>query len=230
MGNLFLNNKTPRYPSSAFYRIVTPIFIDSDRIIYLDGDTLIFSDLNNMYNLDFNDCYILGIYDFNSDGVDYLGLKSNIYINTGVTLFNLKKMREDNKIIGFINITRRNINLKHVDQTVLNYVLYPKIGRLPSIYGIFNFADKSDMNIYLKRLRTKITIAELEEAIKNPVVIHTILCNPKVWFSKTIFMKKYTNCSKKNNCSCRKYFDLWNSFAKRTEYYEEVSKFPNIKI
>ena len=74
-----------------------------------------------MYNLNFNDSYILGIYDFISNGVDYLGLKSNIYINAGVTLFNLKKLRQSNKIIEFMNLIKSNTTLQNVDQTILNY-------------------------------------------------------------------------------------------------------------
>ena len=40
MGNHFLNRKTERYPQAAFYRILTPVFIDSERIIHLDGETI----------------------------------------------------------------------------------------------------------------------------------------------------------------------------------------------
>ena len=103
MGNLFYNRKNSRYSEAAYYRLVTPVFINADRLIHLDGDTLTFSDLNEMYNLDFNDNYILGIYDILADGVDYLGLRSEIYINSGTILLNLKKLRDDNKIIEFMN-------------------------------------------------------------------------------------------------------------------------------
>ena len=80
MGNLFENRKNYRYSEAAYYRLATPVFINAYRLIHLDGDTLTFSDLNEMYNLDFNDNYILGIYDILADGVDYLGLRSEIYI------------------------------------------------------------------------------------------------------------------------------------------------------
>ena len=93
MGNYFINRKNGRYSEAAYYRILSPLFIDSDRVIHLDGDTLVFSDLDEMYSLYFSDNYVLGIYDFLSDGVDYLGIKSNIYINTRVILLNLKKLR-----------------------------------------------------------------------------------------------------------------------------------------
>ena len=81
---LFSNRKNARFSEATLYRVLAPLFIDSDRLIHLDGDTLVFKDLNEMYNLDFNDNYIFGMYDFLTYGVDYLGLKSNIYINAGV--------------------------------------------------------------------------------------------------------------------------------------------------
>ena len=121
MGNLFKNRKNIKYSEAAYYRILTPIIIDSDRVIHLDGDTLVFSDLSEMYNLDFQNNYVLGIYDFISKGVDYLGLKSNIYINSGAILLNLKKMREDNKVLELLKLTDSNVTLKNVDQTAFNY-------------------------------------------------------------------------------------------------------------
>jgi lipopolysaccharide biosynthesis glycosyltransferase len=229
MGNHFNNRKNKRYSQAAYYRILTPIFIDSDRAIHLDGDTLVFSDLNEMYNLDFNDNYILGIYDYLSNGVDYLGLKSKIFINTGAILLNLKKLREDNKVFELLNLTKSNTYLRQVDQTAFNYLLYPKIGRLPSKYVIFNFEDKSDIIFYINHLRTKIPIEEIEKAFKNPIIIHNVICYPKIWDINSVYQTWLSNCAQRHNCSCKKYFDIWHFFAKKTDYYEEISKFTGVK-
>ena len=80
MGNCFLEVFSERFSHATYYRIISPIIFDIDRVIYLDGDTFIFKDLNEMYNLNFNDNYVLGILDFFSGGVDYLGIKSEKYI------------------------------------------------------------------------------------------------------------------------------------------------------
>ena len=53
-----------------------------------------------MYNLNLNDNYILGLYEINSNGLDYLGLNSSIYINAGVALLNLNKMRQGKKYLN----------------------------------------------------------------------------------------------------------------------------------
>ena len=229
MGNLFENRKNYRYSEAAYYRLVTPVFINADRLIHLDGDTLTFSDLNEMYNLDFNDNYILGIYDILADGVDYLGLRSEIYINSGTILLNLKKLRDDNKIIEFMNLTDSNKQLKNVDQTVFNYVLHPKIGRLSSKYAMFNYEEKSDLLLYISRLRTKITLEEMEEAVKNPTIIHYVICWPKVWSAHAVSQTWVSTCAQRHNCSCQKEHDLWHSFAKQTDYYDEISSFTGDK-
>ena len=228
MGNNFSNCKNKRFSEAAYYRLLTPVIINSDRIIHLDGDTLVFSDLEEMFNLNFNDNYILGIYDYLSGGVDYLGIKSNIYINSGVILLNLKKIREDKKTIEFVNLTKSNIKI--YDQTVINFVLYPKIGRLPSKYAIFNFEDTADIKLYVNCLRTKINLKEIEDALKKPVIIHNVLCYPKLWFFNSVYQKYFTKCEQRKNCSCKKYYDIWHSFAKKTDYYKEIANFTGVII
>ena len=183
-----------------------------------------------MYNLDFNDNYVLGFYDLLVDGVDYLGVKSSIYINAGVILLNLKKIREDKKINDLINITLNpNFKLKKNVQTAMNYIFYPKIGRLPSKYGIWNFEDKSDITFFLNILRTKIPMEELEDALKNPTIIHTVLCYPKPWFKDPHYYYQLTYCKQRKNCSCKKYFDMWHFYAEKTEYYDYIAKFTGAK-
>ena len=84
MGTHFIRHKNTGWSQSSFYLTLTPFFINAERLIHLDGDTLIFQDLYKMYNLNFNDNYILGLFEINSNGLDYLGLNLSIYINTGV--------------------------------------------------------------------------------------------------------------------------------------------------
>ena len=47
-----------------------------------------------------------------------------------------------------------DIKLTQVAQTAINYALYPNIGRLSSKYGIYNFEDKNDLNVYYNLFRT----------------------------------------------------------------------------
>ena len=230
MGNLFENQKINKKPPEKFYRLITPLFIDSDRIIHLDGDTIILSDLYEMYKLNFDDNYVLGSYDVIPNALDYLGINSTKYINSGVILLNLKKINKDNKTKEIIDLIAKNdFELRNLDQTVINYLFYPKIGRLPSKYGLFNFWDKKDLILYNNIIRTKIPIAELEEAFDNPGVIHFVLCWPKAWLTTSVYRNIYSHCQEKHDCRCRKYFDLWHFYAKKTEYYEQIRSFTGVK-
>ena len=74
-----------------------------------------------MYSLNFNDNYVYGFYDVIPNGIDYLGINSTKYINSGVILLNLKKIRNDNKIKKLINITTSPFfKLKNLDQKAIN--------------------------------------------------------------------------------------------------------------
>lgn len=221
MGKTFMNHKKNRLTQATFYRLLLPILMNIERILYLDGDTLTFKDLREMYNLDFNDTYILGSLDYISNGVDYLGLKSEKYINDGVILMNLEKIRNDKKYIELINIANK-VKLKKDEQTALNYVLYPKIGIFPYKYNIFNFYDELDIKVYSDRLRTKVNISEIVEVLKDPTIIHHVLCYPKIWAPNSHYFKDVSGCRKRQNCSCEKSHKIWLSFAKKNDFYKEI--------
>ena len=225
MGKNFISYKNIVFSQSTYYRLLLPIIVDTDRIIYLDGDTLTLKDLTKMYNSDFDNNYVLGVLGIASWGLDYLGIKAKNWINVGVLLINSKKIRDENKCFDLINITKRRIKLRHDDNTVVNYALYPYIGKLPTKYGIWNFYDKEDIVKYSSFLRQKINISEYEEAIKDPGVIHNVLCHPKPWNFHSNFIKSVTACQKRNNCSCIKFHNLWHFYTKKTEYYEEILHF-----
>ena len=225
MGNCFLEVFSERFSHATYYRIISPIIFDIDRVIYLDGDTFIFKDLNEMYNLNFNDNYVLGILDFFSGGVDYLGIKSEKYINAGVIMLNLEKIRNDNKIYNLINEIKNKTALRGQDQSLINYVFYPKIGILPYKYVIFNHLDESDAKFYMNILRTQINLTELVNAINDPTIVHTSICWPKVWSKDTRMQSWFSACKQRNNCSCEKFHNLWYYYANKTKYYKEILKF-----
>lgn len=216
MGNNFWYLKNTRLTEATYYRLLLPIFVDLERILYLDADTLTFKDLNEIYQLDFNNTYILGTLDYLSDGIDYLGIKSNKYINAGTILINLEKIRNDKKYYDLINITLQT-KLNNDDQTAFNYVLYPKIGLIPFKYNVFTFYDHSDIDEYLNSLRIQLSYKEIEDSIYDPTVIHSI-CGEKFWAKQ---YKRFKNNNIKY-CRCTNYFCIWISYAKKTGYYKEI--------
>jgi hypothetical protein len=135
MSNNFMNLNNKRFTQAAYYRILIPIIVDIDRILYFDADALVLKDLNEMYQAKFNDNYILGTLDYLSKGIDYLGIKSEKFINSGVLLLNLKKIKKDNKIYELLNIINNKTILRGHDQALINYAFYPKIGIMPIKYN-----------------------------------------------------------------------------------------------
>ena len=231
MGNLFSKYKRNRFSEVTFYRLLSPIFIPLERIIYLDSDVLIFEDLQEMYNLPFNNNYILGFLDLLNYGVDYLGLNSEKYINAGVLLINLDKIRNDNKCFEMLYMAKNYKKLNNNDQTIINYVLYPNIGLLPFKYGIFNFDSIFDIKyLYLNRIRQKLSFTELVSAYKTPSIMHYTLCVPKIWYSESKFVNKFTRSGTIKPIKCKKYHDIWMEYAKNTSFYKDIVKLYKIKL
>ena len=137
MGNNFMNLKHTRSTQNTFYKLLLPIMINSDRIIHLDADTLTFKDLSDMYESDFKDNYILGTWGYYYFDLYYIGIKPYKYINAGVILLNLEKIRKNQKYYELINKTNNDKYLRHDGHTVLNNILYPEIGDLSYKYKIF---------------------------------------------------------------------------------------------
>jgi len=226
MGNLFNKYKRNRFSEVTFYRLLSPIFIPIEKVIYLDSDVLVYEDLEEMYNFNCNNNYVSGFLDFLSDGVDYLGLNSEIYINAGVLILNLKLIREDKKIYEMLNLLKSRIKLKNNDQTLINYVFYPSIGILPLRYGIFNFDSIFDIKyLYLKSIRQNINLTELIEAFNHPSIMHFVLCIPKVWHANSFFIQKFTRSGTIRKTPCKKYHDIWLEYAKNTSFIKEIIKY-----
>ena len=228
MGDCFIKFEFQKFSQVAYYRLISPIFIPLDRIIYHDCDVLVFKDLYELYHTPFKNNYALGFFDLFSDAIDYLGLISEKYINDGVLLLNLEKIRQDNKHYELLYMAVNYKKLKHQDQTVINYVLYPKIGSLPLKYGIFNFPSIFDIKyLYLKKIRQILNITELIQAVEDPSLMHFVLCYPKVWMSNSRYISTRNGTLYRSRCE--KFHKIWIEYAKSTLFYNEIVKKYKIK-
>ena len=216
--NLFKGKRRWNYSYTIYYKLLIPlIFPDYDRMIYLDSDTLIFKDISEMFNLPFNDNYVLG-YPFHTPWiVKRFGIFPKIYINGGVLLFNINKIRNDNKDFQLIDFTMKNAKqLFFLEQDSMNIIFHKKIGLLPLKYGVYLYGNITNFKkAYAYKLRVKLDLKELEQAIENPSIIHLCCCNPKVWFNKTKQENHF-------NHICKKYQKLFYFYANKTKYYNEI--------
>ena len=230
MGKNFIQLYHKRISQACYYRILSPIIFNVDTIIYLDGDTLVLNDLNEMYQYSTGNNYILGFLEYSSyNEMDKIGIYTDKYINSGVILLNLQKMRKDDKIFEIVKAVKDKKYLGKQDQSLLNYVFYQRIDILPSKFVIFNFFEEGDAEIYLNSIRVNLDIEEFIEAIKNPTIVHLVLCSPKAWLSRTKTKTDLTVCQKRNECRCERDHNLWYYYASKTYFLDEIKRLYHMK-
>ena len=214
----FIHKKWKNTDTVEYKLLLSLIYPDIPRIIFLDGDTLIFTDISEMYNLEFNDNYLLGYPYHTADSLDKWDPDNfKIYVNGGVLLFNIHKIRKDNmdlKLLLFhgVNYTRTNF----FEQDSLNYIYKNKIGLLPLKYGVYLFGNIEEYKKeYLYKMRIDINLTELENAIEKPSIVHLCCCNPKVWYKSTRQEKGF-------NHICERFQKEFYFYANKTKYYKEI--------
>ena len=171
-----------------YHKIIIPmLFPHLERILYLDSDTLIFKDLSKMYNLNFNHNYIIGA----QEGSEYINKRFKasikVYINSGVLLFNIKKIRKYNKDIELLYFTMKKSKIyKYPEQDCINIIFNPKIGIFSYEWGIRIIDTLKTYKKYLEPdYIIKYPINEVNNAISKPGLVHLLLCYPKIFYRIT---------------------------------------------
>lgn len=204
--NIFKNLIKWRGSFAIYYKLFIPIlFPDIKRIIHLDGDTLVFKDLWEMFNLPFSDNYLLAQPTKNHIFKDKINQK--FVINAGVILFNIEKIRQENKDFEIFYFLFKK---RFTEQDVLNYVFLPKIGYLPFKFGIWymgNITSFIKLMDYSKL--EKINETEVQMALNDPVILHILGCEKKHWYYQT-------------SKECKKYNELFYKYAKKMGYFEII--------
>lgn len=118
----------PHIPKTAYTRILIPRLINEERVIYLDSDVIVRADLSDLYDIDLNGTPMAGTYNFFEESESHIRppiLDHDVpYINSGVLVMDLNKLRAD-------NFVRRAEEIHHVyydrimasDQCVINKYL-----------------------------------------------------------------------------------------------------------
>lgn len=130
-------NMQSRYTYFALMRAALAyVFADLDRILSLDADTVVNGDISGLWDLPIEDCY------FAASKEDHRSYEGLLYTNMGVTLFNLKKLRDGKaeEVIKVLNSRRYT----WVEQDVFNYLCQGRIYQMPSMYNVNTWTDKTD--------------------------------------------------------------------------------------
>lgn len=165
-----------------FYRLLLPgLLPELDKCIYLDTDTIVMADLAELFNLSLGDNYVAGVRAAGYRNSEIEAKKYarslrlpnlNEYINNGVMLINLSKMREDNVQDKMVKLTSKGF--RSPCQDITNYVCYGRIKRLPLRYNFATKIMKPSEEAFFKNRGCKVCYsrAEYRDAVARPVVIH----------------------------------------------------------
>ena len=108
------------YTVYALLRLFLPeIKIIPNKILYLDCDTMICGSLDELFSIDLEDYLMFGVRDYL--GRIWMRWRSKNYFNSGVLLFNKKRLKEE-KFLEKVLELLENKNYMFGDQTPLNII------------------------------------------------------------------------------------------------------------
>ena len=189
----------------AWFRIKLPdLCKDLDKVLYLDCDTLIRGNLDELFSLDLTDKYLAGVKDVwgVSKYVKRLGIKSGVYVNSGMLLFNCDYCRKEHFFDKVVDFAKNNAKIiEFCDQDSINkvvdehkLVISPKYNLMDTWWrgGYYEFEGEEE--------------AEYLQAKENPVIVHLTGLKPA-----------FKGCD-------NKFKDEWWEVAKKTKIYDELLK------
>lgn len=124
------------YTSEIYFRLLAGELLPNEvkRVLWLDSDIIIKGEIEEFYNTDFEGNYLVACEDLlvNNNQIEKfitIDKESRIkYFNSGVILFDLDKIRQDNKQEELFKFMRNNANkLEMPDQDALNVIFYGKV-------------------------------------------------------------------------------------------------------
>lgn len=187
----------------AWFRIKLPdLCKDLDKVLYLDCDTLIRGNLDELFSLDLTDKYLAGVKDVwgVSKYVKRLDMKSGVYVNSGMLLFNCDYCRKEHFFDKVVDFAKNNAKIiEFCDQDSINkvvdehkLVISPKYNLMDTWWrgGYYEFEGKEE--------------TEYLQAKENPVIVHLTGLKPA-----------FKGCG-------NKFKDEWWEVAKKTKIYDEL--------
>ena len=112
---------------------LTKVFPKLDKILSIDCDAIVDKDISDSWDIDLTNYYVAGVNEPTLTGMTHC-----LYINAGVTMFNLAKLREDGKddeMIRLINTKR----MYFISQDAMVSCLQGGILELPNEYNACDY-------------------------------------------------------------------------------------------
>ena len=190
----------------AWFRIKLPdLCKDLDKVLYLDCDTLVRGNLDELFSMDLTGKYLAGVKDVwgVSKYVKRLDMKSGVYVNSGMLLFNCDYCRKEHFFDKVVDFAKNNAKIiEFCDQDSINkvvdehkLVVSPKYNLMDTWWrgGYYEFEGEEE--------------AEYLRAKENPVIVHLTGLKPA-----------FKGCG-------NKFKDEWWEVAKRTKIYDELLRY-----
>lgn len=176
---------------SGYYRLALPELLSNyDKCLYLDGDIIAHNSIKDLLEIKLDDNDYIGAIKCESVQNSVITVKNRHkkelginslkqYINSGVLLMNLKKMREVDLSKKMIKLMENNYSIQ--DQDIFNVACFNHIKHLPLKYN----AVPATFEKTILELSHVYSINEIISARKYPVIIH-FNDKDKPWNSKNI--------------------------------------------
>lgn len=146
--------------AETYYRYLLPNLLPNiDKVLYMDADIVVNGDISPLYDTDLANCYIAGADDSYIAAINHkpqIDLdNSELYVNAGVLLMNLAKMRIDKVPEKLIRATTDMADkIKFQDQDIINIVCR---GKILEFDNIFNYTT-NDIDLYPQKRKHAIVI------------------------------------------------------------------------
>ena len=185
------------YPPSAYFRLFVGQILPSEveRVLYLDSDSLVLGSFEEVLKMDLEGKVMAGVDDIIRPASyrQKFGLDINDpYINTGVCVIDLNKIREEKMVEKFIPYIK-NHEVSYADQDVLNALLRERVTLVHPKFNLQGFLHNHTIeycSYYTGGAKMFYDQVIVDEAIKNPVFVHDKLwCRHVSFYSP--FTKKY---------------------------------------
>ena len=183
-----------RYPKSAFSRLFAFELLPTevDRVIYLDCDIIVDASIEELYNHPMEDRTIWAVKDCVSKVYKQkIGIAGDgIYINTGVMLMNIEKMRRfpiGESITAFVE--KYSDVMDYADQEIINGIFQGEFGILPPEYNVmtqFNQYSYSQLR-WIRHPHGYYSRQDIEYAKRHARIFHYTTCmlNVRPWYSNS---------------------------------------------
>lgn len=193
----------------SLYRLFIPDVLDIDKIIYLDCDVIVNMDIKKLWEFDMDGMSLIGAKDLanprwgDNTRAKLLGCDNKLYINSGVIVMNLEKIR---KLGSFFKITTDFI-IKHKD-----LILAPDQDALNAIF-------RGDIKIIDNKFNSHFNM--LTEVMPD-CIIHFLAWKP--WAEITgkqsdrNYWKMYIRSAWGENTSRDELIDIFNNLASKTAH------------